>query len=493
MKSTLVLASLLSALLIVMVAAPSAMTENKVDWRPIDPAYLAQKAPVVEKDADAEVIFWDVRVQPEGGGMALSHYIRIKIFTERGRESQSKVEFLYPKSQKIADVAGRTIKADGTVIELRPDAIFENTVARARKLDLRSMSFAMPGVEPGAIIEYRWRETRKSSFIALRFQRDIPIQSVKYFLPSWIGAKRFNLQNLYTKEEEKGFYSATLTNVQAFREEPNMPPENAVLPWMLIYQSGVDGYLSPGAFWQVFGKQVYEEYKSRMKVNDDVRRAAVTAIGDASTTEQKLERLFEFCRSKIKNTHDTDSGMTNDDPDRWKENKTPADTLKRGMGTGRDINLLFAALAIASGLDARYAILADRSKVFFNPNNTDYYFMDSYNIAVRVGNGWRFFDPASPYVPYGMLRWQEEGQYALICDPTDSIFIQTPLSAPEKSLQKRNATLRLDEDGAIEGDVRVEYNGHAAAEMKEIYGNLSPDQREQALRESVKARMSTAE
>ena len=32
------------------------------DWRPIEPSLLALKAPLVEPDADAEAIFWDVQV-----------------------------------------------------------------------------------------------------------------------------------------------------------------------------------------------------------------------------------------------------------------------------------------------------------------------------------------------------------------------------------------------------------------------------------------------
>ena len=32
------------------------------DWKPIDPADLASKTPVVEKDADAEALFWEVHV-----------------------------------------------------------------------------------------------------------------------------------------------------------------------------------------------------------------------------------------------------------------------------------------------------------------------------------------------------------------------------------------------------------------------------------------------
>ena len=37
------------------------VAQDKV-WRPIDPADLASKTPIVEPDADAEALFWDVWV-----------------------------------------------------------------------------------------------------------------------------------------------------------------------------------------------------------------------------------------------------------------------------------------------------------------------------------------------------------------------------------------------------------------------------------------------
>ena len=55
------------------------------DWKPIDPAHLAMKAPAVEKDADAEVIFWEVRVHDSDYDLVFNHYIRVKVFTERGK------------------------------------------------------------------------------------------------------------------------------------------------------------------------------------------------------------------------------------------------------------------------------------------------------------------------------------------------------------------------------------------------------------------------
>ena len=48
----------------------------------------------------------------------LNHYVRIKIFTERGRDEHSKIDIPYLGGMKIKDVAARTIKPDGTIVEL---------------------------------------------------------------------------------------------------------------------------------------------------------------------------------------------------------------------------------------------------------------------------------------------------------------------------------------------------------------------------------------
>src|SRR5262245_20965488 len=144
------------------------------DWKPLDPAHLAMKTPVVEKDADAEAIFWEVHVDDAGTDLVFNNYIRIKIFTERGKESQSKIDILYNGKYNLKDIAGRTIKADGSIVELKKDAIFDRTVIKLSGIKLKAKSFAMPGVEPGAIIEYRWKEVRPyrtADNVRLQFQR----------------------------------------------------------------------------------------------------------------------------------------------------------------------------------------------------------------------------------------------------------------------------------------------------------------------------------
>ncbi|MDQ1708294.1 MAG: hypothetical protein QOJ88_1505, partial [Pyrinomonadaceae bacterium] len=359
------------------------------------------------------------------------------------------------------------------------------------------------GVEPGSIIEYRWKEVRNdalANYIRLYFQRDVPVQLVKYYIkplsiPGFeygMRAQTFNGSASPFNKEKDGFYSVTMNNVPAFREEPRMPPEDAVRPWMLVYYSK-DTNLKGEKYWQDYGKRTFEENKSRMKVSDEVRTATAAAIAGADTPEAKLEKLFDFCRLKIKNINDDASGLTTEERNKLKENKTPADTLKHGMGTGTDIDMLFAAMALAAGFDARMVRLSDRGDTFFDKAFPDDYFLQTYDIAVKVAEQWRFFDPASTYVPLGMLRWEEEDQQALLADPKEPVWLTTPLSPAEKSKVKRAAKLTLSEDGTLEGDALVEYYGHLGVYRKEYDDDDSPAQREETLRDAVKKQMSTAE
>jgi len=148
-----------------------------VDWRPIDPSELAQKTAKVEPGADAEVLFWDVKIEDRVSGsdptLVLANYVRIKIFTDRGKERYSTVEIEKFGKRHIKDVAGRTIKPDGSTIDLKKDAVFERELAKTKGLKVKGTSFALPNVEVGDIIEYRYREFRDDElgyYMPLEFQ-----------------------------------------------------------------------------------------------------------------------------------------------------------------------------------------------------------------------------------------------------------------------------------------------------------------------------------
>jgi hypothetical protein len=117
------------------------------------------------------------------------------------------------------------------------------------------------------IVEYRWTEQRPFSFYTrLQFQREFPVQAVKYYIKPMNEMKTamgmgmqsisFHCPNLPFVKEPNGYSSVSFNNSPAFREEPHMPPEDEVRPWMLLYYSDKDK-ITPEKFWKEHGKSVY--------------------------------------------------------------------------------------------------------------------------------------------------------------------------------------------------------------------------------------------
>ena len=473
------------------------------DWKPLDPSHLSMKTSVVEKDADAEALFWEIKVADEfdssgSGNTVLRHYIRIKVFTERGKEQKSTVDIPFMSRARISDIQGRTIKPNGEIIELKKDAVFERTIVKFGKLKLNAKSFAMPGVEPGSIIEYRYRESRPTSYYTrLEFQQEVPVHFVKYYIKPLESAD-YKLRGMAFHAtptpmvKEGNFQTISLSNVPAFKEEPKMIPENEVRAWYLLFYSQ-DAQNDPQKYWEKQGKQDFGKYKSEIKVNDDVKKVAAETIGDASTPDQKLERLLNYCRSKIKDVFDSSNVFSDEDRKKMKENKSSADTLKNGYGTRRDIDMLFAALASATGFEPRVVRSVDRSEAFFDKSFPDDYFLDDRVIAVKVDNNWKYFTPSAKYVPYGMIRWENEGMEALLTDSKEPSFITLPLSAADKTLEQTIGKFKLDEDGTLEGDANIILTGHLSALMKKANESASEQKREESLKELIKRHLGAAE
>ncbi len=459
----------------------------QVNWPPVDPSHLALKASRIDPDADAEVLLWKVHVDKDLDTVNYTIHLRIKIFNERGRDAHTTIDLPFDKDSKVRDIAGRTIRPDGNVIDLKPDSIIEREILRARKVKVKALSFTLPGVEPGAIIEYRYRaELKEAWYIRLDFQRDIPVQFVEYSLKikPVVGLKTASLTmqipSIAFKDAGKGIISASLTDVPAFRIEPHMPPDDSVRKWVLIYP-------------ELTASTMAEPQAHAIKVDDEVRRVAASLINPGMNDNEKLAKLYKYCRENIRNVSDPAAEIARSDLATLKANKSASETIRRGIGTGAEINTLFGALAIAAGYEARITSLADRGRILPETTSSNRYFDTAFNLAIRVGNDWRFFDPGSSHVAFGMLRWQEEGVKARIPDGLSEDRVETPMSPPDKSVVARDARLRLSSDGDISGQITYQLTGHLAADTRLSYASVPNEARIEQLLKSLKERFPGSE
>lgn len=490
---------------VALLVTPGSVTA--VEWRPVTATELAQKTPRVDPSADAEAIFWDVRIEDHLSGrdllLSLNHYIRIKIFTDRGKEKYSTVEIEQIGKRTISDIAGRTIKADGTILELKKDAIFDRELAKTKGFKIRGKTFALPNVEVGDIIEYRYKENRDNeiaSHMRLYFQRDIPMWNVTYhlkplnipYLPFAMRTMSFQCNHPPFQQEPNGFHATSMSDMPAFHAEPNMPPEDQLRAWILVYYE-LDRKIDAERYWKETGRSDFASFKPRMNANGDVKRVAAEIVSGAHDAEDQLALLDMYVRTKIDNLSVSVFRMTAEQRKELKESHSPGDTLKQRAGWAIDMNLLFAAMANAAGFEARIARIPDRGDTFFNPARPLTYFIRSFIVAVKVNDKWLFYDPSTPFLERGMLRWQEEGEQALVSDPKEGFFARTQYSQPTRSKLQRRATLKLLDDGSLEGSVQYTYTGHLGRAEKSQFENLTPAQQEEEWKRRLQARLSTAE
>ena len=482
------------SLLCVCAAVTSTILAQDKDWRPISPAELSGKTPVVEPDADAEAIFWEVRVDDSAASeLALRHYVRVKVFTEKGREQFSRHDVVFTKGTKVKDVEARVTKPDGSTVFLNKEDVKEREIVKASGVKVKAKSFALPGLEVGSIVEYRYREVYDNAAANMRliFQREVPIQTISYYVRPYSGNRGmyyepFNIGPTKFEKDKNGFHRATMTNVPAFREEPSMAPDDEVRSWVYIYYSPTDPR-NPEDYWRDISKSAHELSKERMKVNDEVKRITAEAIAGASSDDDKLRRIYDYTKAQVRNLNYAPK-VTDDE---WKnalKSKTPNDTLKLKYGTASDIDNLFGAMARAAGYDARQSLSGSRNEMTFDRRVANATLMvNSSSVAVKVGDKWRFFSPGSYYAPFGMLSWAEEGQIALIADSNAPIWQPMELAPAEKSRETRTGKFKLLEDGSLVGEGQIEYTGHWAAYVKAINRGDSDSEKENTLKSLLKA------
>jgi len=473
------------------------------DWKELAPGELQLKSPKVEPDADAEVLFWEVRVDDSNpDSMVMKHYKRVKIFTERGREKFSKVDIPFTKNLRIKNITARVIKPDGTITDLAKTDVFDREIARTDKVKVNAKSFAVPNIDIGSIFEYKYQEVYQDGWaegLRMMLQHDVPIHTISYYFKpeGSVTYLRFNMPETKFVKDKGGFLRATLENVPSIKEEPYMPPEDEVRSWLLVYYSldqSAKNVISSSDFWSRAGGAIVRRWgvKETLKPGKELKAAATEIASGAANPDEQMAKLFEFCKTKVKNIS-YDASMTEEQKDEIKANKSPSDTYKKLQGRESEINELFASLADSLGHETRLAFGGDRSEMFFNPNQAHESFIGFSAVAVKINGRWKYYSPGSRFVPYGMIGWNSQATGVLLLGYKDYVTTETPDSSPADSVAKRVGRFTLSEDGTLSGTVRIEYTGHLSTLHKLNNYKESVSKREENLKDEVKTRMSTAE
>jgi len=114
-------------------------------------------------------------------------------------------------------------------------------------------------------------------------------------------------------------------------------------------------------------------------------------------------------------------------------------------------------------------------------------------VAVKVGDGWRFYDPARCRIATGTLYWQNEGNMALIVSPKSVEWVALPVTPAIQSVQKRTARLRLDEEGTLTGAVTINYSGQSENQARYDFYKKEAPRTNRLVRQRARSRIPASE
>jgi hypothetical protein len=129
----------------------------------VDAASLVRPSPEEADGHAAVMLLRRSRVVLDGKGAPntteMHRHEAIAILAEEGF-GYADVKVAYPEDGKIVGFAGRTIAPDGRVTALEPERVYEATGKDERGFSIRV--FALPRVEVGAVIEYRYTVVQRN-------------------------------------------------------------------------------------------------------------------------------------------------------------------------------------------------------------------------------------------------------------------------------------------------------------------------------------------
>ncbi len=405
------------------------------------------------------VILLEERIVDEWRGTDSTEFVhvRAKILSNEGRNLANVAVRWEPGTDTLAEWWGRTILPDGRVFELKKEDLIVQPVSKYYGRQLKEYRAAIPGVEPGAIIDYgydlRARGYWRKNHIAL--QRDWPILEMRL---RWRPVQHRNAAyhvwapGLDVKlDRDEGAIRLLAHNLPALVDEPFMPPDPQVRAGVTLYYPGA----SLENYWEERGKAVHRHvnayFSQRARLD-----AAVAGLGlDAGTPlDAKLRKAYAWVTDHVRDVgleSAEEQDALADEAARTRNQArklftTVDDVLAKGSASDFEVAVVFQGMARALGAEAWVVLGADRRATLYDPEMKDMTPFRHALVAVRAPGSEgepTLVDPGSG-LPYGEVPWWLTGVPALRAAAEGFVPIQVPVSAAPQNVQEAKAEVGID-------------------------------------------------
>ena len=471
-----------------------------------EPVDFQTKSFVADSGAAAVVLYdyGNTRFRLSGTSFQLEseRTTRIKILKKAGYEVATVEVPLYhqgTREEKIVGLKGFTYNEVGGKIEkVKLEAGQAFTEERSKNSRVRK--FTLPGVREGSVIEYSY--TVMSDFVFnfqdWTFQREIPTRWSEFraTIPEYYDYKMLiqgyeplalqtqsSSQEQYSLHTEGGVtdrgqhvasenevimarattYHWAMKNVPALRDEPFMTTPSDYVARINFELAGENfpgrGYQNVAGSWE----KINEDLLSSDEFGNQLDRAGFLAEAIKPLVAQYPDPAARAAAVRaliLKN-------VKYDGNNRYLASGPLKKSYELHRGTAADVNLLLIAALRQAGLTAQPVLLSTRRHGRVDANFPQ---LQQFNYVIGVlplaDNKELLLDATEPLLPCGTLPTRCLNQTGrLVAKGAGGRWVNLTPSQLANHFQQ--ATLTLDEQGNLTGEVREEHAGYAGAEARE--------------------------
>jgi hypothetical protein len=469
------------------------------DFPAVPPEDLALKDNPHQPGSDAMILYRQAVINEQDS--SYDEIMRIKIFTEAGKENGNVKLYFYRNQSDMNGIKARTILPNGTIIPF-DGKIFERVVVKAGGTKELAKTFSLPQVVPGCIIDYRYHEqfeknylinmswtitenlyTRFASFSVKPYEAESRSLSVPPLL--WRG--QHLTADLKPVPEKGGAFSLNVTDVPGLAVEPFMPPEDSLRAEVTFFYKSLSVPVqeTTAQYWDRIGKQWNDDLDKYLNKKGALQDVVAQTIQPGDPPEVKLQKLYARAQ-QIRNVQYEPTASQQTKHDDFKNNQNVEDVLKRGYGTGYDVNALFIGMARTAGFDASLLYVRARNTGVFLPVVQDTTELNAEIVSVRLPSNEYFLDPASKYFPFGLLPWYEASAGGVRMSKKGGELVTTPQITSAQGEKDRMLAVQLDPDGALSGTLTIIYQKERAALLRDALYQDDDAGRRKTLTDDIK-------
>lgn len=478
------------ALVVVAATVPlqgrTAEKKEAAAWPEITEQERSLKSVPQDPEADGVILrrTRDGKIVTEGRSPVnvLDYHWRLKVLNERGKRL-AEVHIPSHKYSRVEGIEARTVKPDGIIVPVAADQIFEKLVEKGRGYKNTEHVFNFPAVEPGAILEYRYRRHWEGFF------------GLVYIEPWYFAGPEFTLLSRMTQavpgdasyrllcnqcanpEPETAPWNEGKTkgkrlilemkNVPAYKEELMMPPEADVSPRMeMVLRSWINyEWEALGRMddlftdWDSVAKYARYYYQKTYKLDEiAVKQAVASWTKGVSDPNDRIKAVFRHVQEDFRYVpYDDVYGQTS----------SIAGMLKKKEADNEEKAVLLIAALRSMGVQANLALVIGKHKGKLYPTYPSLSQFSHVIAAVPQPDGSALWlDPTVAYAPFGFVPWQDSGAGALYITDDGSVLINLPRK-DETSATRYQVTVKPRPDGKADLDVVAEYEGEDAIEKRQ--------------------------